>query len=80
MNNCEICNGHNPERHHIKTRGSGGTDDDWNIIMLCRKHHIIWHQYGISKMVETYPLVQVLLRNKGWVLYKEFDILRLRRP
>lgn len=63
---CMVC-GNPAERHHIKTRGSGGTDDDWNILALCRLCHIKIHQIGNYKFCEKYPKILRELKKKGWI-------------
>jgi len=39
------------DRHHIKTRGAGGSDDPENIIYLCRVHHAELHAIGTEKFL-----------------------------
>ena len=64
---CIIC-GNQAERCHVKSRGSGGTDDDWNIMSMCRKHHQEQHFIGWTVFYFKYPEVQPILRDKGWSL------------
>ena len=42
---CEACGEWQEQTdiHHIKTRGSGGTDNPSNILALCRLHHTQFH-------------------------------------
>ena len=40
--------------HHVKTRKSGGTDDDYNLMPLCRSHHTECHKIGTSTFVKKY--------------------------
>lgn len=62
---CVICNA--PcERAHIKSRGSGGHDETWNVMALCRGHHIEQHKVGWKKLSEMYPEVAQALDVKGW--------------
>ena len=56
----------NPEPHHLKTRGAGGSDDYENIMPLCRKHHTEIHSSGKNRFVEKYRL-QSWMRERGWV-------------
>lgn len=43
MKRCYICNtDHNVQKHHIKSRSVGGTDDPRNIVLLCNRHHDIY--------------------------------------
>ena len=44
--------------HHIKTRGSGGTDSPDNLLRLCHHCHFdIVHSKGHRKLIELYPHV-----------------------
>ena len=63
---CENCGGEGTDKHHIKTRGAGGPDEDWNLILLCRKCHSEVHTIGILTMLQKYPLLDKRLYNKGW--------------
>ncbi len=67
---CIIC-GLDSERHHIKTRGSGGTDHENNIMMLCRNHHIECHKIGLKTFVRSYNL-KSYMESKNW---EYFDVL-----
>ena len=41
---CQQCGKRgNTEKHHIKTKGSGGDDIDKNLIEVCRKCHRLIH-------------------------------------
>lgn len=52
---------------HIKTRGSGGADAEYNLTALCLAHHTEWGQSWI-KFCQKYPDYTVLLEQKGWEL------------
>jgi hypothetical protein len=39
----------NKQVHHIKSRGSGGPDEPWNMIDLCCVHHDAAQQYKIPQ-------------------------------
>lgn len=54
---CEICGG-NAEKHHIVSRGAGGTDEPWNILWLCRFCHRVYHDNGWVQFVEWYPALR----------------------
>lgn len=54
---CAICGGRPADPHHINTRGSGGPDESWNIMRLCRLHHRQFHDWGWHKFCLTYPRV-----------------------
>ena len=64
--NCVACGRRPVDRAHIKTQGSGGTWDDWNIMFLCRWHHSESHALGWSEFSMRYPLVHFELVRKGW--------------
>ncbi len=61
-----VVTGEPAELHHIKTRGSGGTDDPWNLIPLSRKMHSMWHMKGMRYMVKTYPAIEKWVLANGW--------------
>lgn len=51
---CEICH-YKADRHHICTKGSGGYDEPWNIMYLCRFHHVEFDNLGWVKFADAYP-------------------------
>lgn len=63
---CIACNRMGSALHHIKTRGSGGNDKDWNLIPLCIEHHTEVHKLGMVKFGEKYPKVNEWLLSHGW--------------
>jgi hypothetical protein len=65
-NRCLVCGSHLTERAHIKTRGSGGGNEDWNIMYLCRRHHIEQHAIGIATFAMKYDSVMEYLTKNGW--------------
>lgn len=66
MKRCLVCNSPEIDKHHFKTRGSGGTDDDWNILLLCRLHHTEIHKIGNNRFVEKYQAVRSWLLEMNW--------------
>lgn len=72
------CN-YKSERHHIKSRGSGGCDSDFNILTLCRNHHIEIHSIGPVRFCEKYTDIKFILLEKGWEIVDIFGIKKLRR-
>lgn len=75
---CTLCNKW-AEPHHIKTRGSGGGDEESNILYLCRLHHIEAHKIGQVKFIEKYVKLNQVYLEKGWQVVNEFGRKRLRR-
>jgi hypothetical protein len=66
---CLVCQDRVVDVAHIKSRGSGGTDDEWNLMPLCRKHHTEQHTIGIISFIQKYLTVSIYLSDQGWFLY-----------
>ena len=47
--------------HHIRPRGSGGSDGPWNRLRICRIHHVEFHVIGEDKFIKIH------LEMKIWV-------------
>ena len=65
---CQVCgSGYLVVRHHIKTRGSGGTDHQDNTVMLCAYNcHVKIHSMGLVKFCKTFTVMKSILIKKGW--------------
>ncbi len=64
---CVVCGKQGPnDAHHIKTRKSFGDDVKENLICLCRFHHQLWHQKGVSYMAVFYSDILRWLLANGW--------------
>jgi len=48
--------------HHLKTRGSGGSDGSWNRLNLCRIHHIEIHQVGNEAFIKLHPESESIIK------------------
>lgn len=70
MNQCLICR-KLAEIHHIKTRGSGGSDEPYNLVPLCREHHTEIHTKGNSFMANKYKSFKDFLEANGWEFFNE---------
>jgi 5-methylcytosine-specific restriction endonuclease McrA len=68
---CLVCKKINPDRAHVKTRGSGGGDEEWNIMPLCREHHVEQHKIGIVTFAEKYKAVKAYLEKHGWTIIED---------
>ena len=79
MKLCIVCYNIGTDKHHIKTRGAGGTDDGFNLVNLCRTHHQQIHVLGPYRMSEKYPQLKERLHESGWQFVYEFGVMRLRR-
>lgn len=63
---CLICSNNESDRHHVKTRGAGGTDDDFNLMNLCRIHHVEIHKIGNTRFAVKYYKAKHWLTDNGW--------------
>ena len=66
-----IVTGKAAELHHVKTRGSGGPDEEWNLVPVSRLIHSLWHSRGNTYMARTYPIIKKWLLEHGWT-YDEY--------
>lgn len=84
---CLACFRHACDPDHIKSQGSGGPDEAWNLQPLCRIHHTERHAKGLTWLAEKYPAVKANLIEKGWYLCElrnrwfpsSAEMLRMRR-
>lgn len=63
---CVICLSRPVDCSHIRSRGAGGPDTEWNCVPKCRRHHVEFHQLGWSAFCRKYPLFEGLLAELGW--------------
>lgn len=52
--------------HHWKTKGSGGPDMDWNLMVLCDYHHQETHKIGATTFARKYQQVSNWLFSHDW--------------
>lgn len=71
---CVVCGTWEFEKHHLKTRKSGGSDRETNLFELCRSHHTEIHTLGTNRFAMKYERFKKELIRKGW----EFDLTLLR--
>lgn len=64
---CSVCGSLPSDPSHIRSRGAGGPDEFWNIIPLCRVHHIEWGRLGWSLFLGKHPKIDLMLAELGWV-------------
>jgi len=63
-----VVTGKPAEYHHVKPRGSGGTDDEWNLCPVAREIHTLWHSKGNSYMCQHFPQIKKWMQKHGWTL------------
>lgn len=51
---------------HIKSKGAGGPDEEWNLLPLCRGNHRLQHRRGWKDFVEEHPPILEALLERGW--------------
>ncbi len=69
---CIFCKSQETEVHHLKTKGSFGSDVEWNLIPACRSCHTKIHKKGISFMADTFANFKEWLLKNGWT-FNEFN-------
>lgn len=67
---CVVCGNRPSEVSHIKSRGSGGPDTEWNCVPKCRRCHVDWHMSPI-KFCERHPDFKKHLQDLGWEFGKD---------
>lgn len=63
---CLVCSRSPTDVCHIKTKKTGGTMDDWNLLSLCREHHAQQHRIGWMGFFTMYPKVEKHVKSLGW--------------
>jgi hypothetical protein len=71
-----ICGSRNVDKCHIKSRGSGGSDEESNILIMCRRHHSEQHQIGWRKFCNKYEIVLLELEARGFYFDKDNKLRR----
>jgi hypothetical protein len=51
---------------HVRGRGAGGGDEEWNVMPLCRLHHMEQTAMGWDRFAERHPLIWLWLVKAGW--------------
>jgi hypothetical protein len=51
---------------HIKTRGSGGDDLEWNVISKCARCHSEWGTVGAVTFIKRHPAFGSRIYALGW--------------
>lgn len=74
---CYICRIRPVAIHHIKSRGSGGGDEWWNVAGLCYEHHSEIHMIGDIAFMDKYHDYAAILQARGWEVIQENGRRRL---
>ena len=79
INYCEACGIRCVvDRAHIQSKGSGGSFEDNNVILLCRRHHQQSHQIGWNRFLLIFPHIEKIFNSKGWAITDVFGVKKLR--
>ena len=73
---CVSCGYPKTDKAHIKSKGSGGGTEDFNILELCRVCHDASHRQGWWMICETSPRIKRALREKGWSFNEHKRLIR----
>lgn len=65
--NCVACGRQPADKHHIRSRKSGGPDVEWNLIPLCREHHVMIHVKGNTYTCNMNTKIRDWFIKNGWV-------------
>lgn len=66
---CSVCGKNGPnDPSHLRSRGAGGPDEDWNVVSMCRDHHNEWHRKGVTTFLKEHPSFWALLNSMGWLI------------
>lgn len=76
---CAACGSTPSDPAHIKSRGAGGSNEEHNLMPLCRHHHRLSHDQGWNSFALSYSKVMRCLYDKGWCFEKLGGIHKLRR-
>lgn len=52
--------------HHIKSKGSGGPDELWNLMPLCAIHHDLIHKMHLKLFAKKFLKAQLWVEFWGW--------------
>lgn len=71
---CEACIGFPAEEvHHIITRATGGPDEAFNFLALCKVCHLVFHQIGRASFCKRYPHLEAKVREACDMMGRVFD-------
>lgn len=63
---CLACGRSGVALHHLKSRGSGGSNLEHNLMPVCWGHHTEVHTIGLQQFSIKYPQVEDWLFKNGW--------------
>lgn len=78
---CQCCGRWSEMRDmaHIRSKGSGGTMDESNMLLFCRLCHNFQHSQGWDALIKEHPVLAAVLKDKGFEIVEEFGVRKLRK-
>jgi hypothetical protein len=77
---CLACGNSKVDPAHIRSRGAGGPDEEFNLLPLCFKDHRLQHDRGWKAFIAKYPHVGAELIARGWHGFEYEGVFRLVHP
>jgi hypothetical protein len=63
---CIACKRQPVDPHHIRSRGAGGGDEEFNVLAVCRCCHAYIHACGMKEFSDEWYPIEAWLRCHGW--------------
>jgi len=70
---CEVCQAPSTDLHHIITRKTGGPDEYWNYLALCKIDHQVFHMMGRYSFTVRYPQFREKIQSACERMGRTFD-------
>lgn len=78
---CVCCKKFGPvDSCHIKSRGSGGPNEGFNLLSMCRSCHRLQHTVSWSGLLKRYPHMTQTLKSRGWSIEIVMGRFKLWHP
>lgn len=77
---CIVCGRTPVDQCHIRSKGAGGPDEEFNLVPQCRQHHREQHDLNWWRYIHKYPQVWKALEAKGWEWNEVLGIMKLWHP
>lgn len=77
---CLVCKRSPVDQAHIKTKKTGGPNEPFNLMPLCRICHRKQHDIGIISFMNRFPEVKKYLEDWGWEIIENGSYSKLWNP
>lgn len=65
---CAACGESKVDACHIRSKGAGGPDEEWNLYPGCRSCHQEQHRIGMATFIHRHKNVRAYFESKGWTV------------